>query len=915
MTRTVKIAKGVIALALLAGLVGGVPWALWHYVGWPLARHIPSWSQFTTALDTHGIPDQTLLKGLACVVWIAWAILAASVLVELPAALQGRTARRLGVAGPIQPLVGHLVAAVIVAALAIAPQAGPTVPRPLGTTVGLGHPRLPVAITLVADVQPAAVVPVVKAVPNGSAPTTATDASPATSAYVVQRNDTLWGIAERELGDPLRWSEIYALNEGRQEPGGMTLDDPNWIYPGWTLVLPLPAEAPTSIAPVSTAPSSTAPVHTSTPLPTTPPATTALPGGAASTTHTPSSAGRADRRQTAPSGWLALSSGSRLGAAFAAGVLSALLAMRLRRRRTYCPQTPAAGRCLDPPKHEAALRDLITAARAANQRDEDIEEYEPPPLKPLSHLPDSEALIRPDVIEVASRDQDCLRMGLCDWPGLTLCGPGAEAVLRAWLAAVVTRNGPYGAEILMTSVLNERLTDGVTLPSVHVVNSHEEVLSRLEAAIIGRTRLLNDADIPDAVAYRQKFPEDPCPLVLAIVDAGGSAAEDRLERADLPMRRLGIATIALRSNDTESAGFEAPVVIVKEDGTLQRVQPSPLAQQLNGARLFQLATSEASELLAPVVAVHIDAEAVADEPDLVLDDSDEDLSVSGAHDQMPEATAMPLARDRSWPRLPKPAERTPPIQVSVLGPRRVVAFGELVESGLRSSAYELLAWYLLRPEGASAEAAIEALWPNDSAQRGKEHFWTALGNLRSRLRSLGEEGIDVLVKVGDHYCPDPDLIDADLWAFEDALVEAAKATEASQTTIALERAVDAYVSDFLPTADGLWVEPAREDLHRRALDACVRLTELYIVDGRIDAAIAVLERAIEIDPICEDAYRRLMSLQVRLGHYDSAQRTWRLLQGRLAELDLEPETTTTELVHEVMARRPAAPPGRPLQAR
>ena len=119
MTRLAKISRGVIALTFLAGLVGGVPWALWRYVGWPLPHRLPTWPQFTTALNTHGIPDQTLLKALACVVWITWAILAASVLVELPAALHGRTARRLGIAGPIQPLVGHLVAAVIVAALAV----------------------------------------------------------------------------------------------------------------------------------------------------------------------------------------------------------------------------------------------------------------------------------------------------------------------------------------------------------------------------------------------------------------------------------------------------------------------------------------------------------------------------------------------------------------------------------------------------------------------------------------------------------------------------------------------------------------------------------------------------------------------------------------------------------------------------
>lgn len=903
MTRIARISRGFVALTFLTGLVGGVPWALWHYVGWPLPHQLPTWSRFTTALDTHGIPDETLLKALACVVWITWAILAASVLVELPAALHGRTARRLGIAGPIQPLVGHLVAAVIVAALAVAPRPGPTVPRPLGATVGQGGPRAPIAMALVTDAQPAAAPWASQPAPNGSTPGTATDASPASAIYVVQRNDTLWGIAERELGDPLRWSEIYALNQGRAEPDGMTLDDPNWIYPGWTLVLPIPVVAPSPSAPAFTAPSSVSPVPTPTPSPTPPPTTTAPAGGDSARTHTRSSVGGVVQRQTAPLGWLALSSGSRLGASFAAGVLSALVTMRLRRRRAYCPRTPAAGRCLDAPKQKPALRDLIAAAGAANHHDdEDVGGNEPLPRKPLNNLPDSEALLRPDVIEVASRDQDGLRIGLCDWPGLTLYGPGAESALRAWLAAVVTRNGPYGAEILLPSLLGKRLIDGTDLPSLHVVESHHEVLTRLEATIIGRTRQLEDADIPDAIAYRQRFPEDPFPLVLAIVDANGSAIEDRFPRAHTAIGRLGITTVAIGADDAELVGMEASLAIVEEDGSLRRVQPPALAQLLDGARLFQLATSEASELLAPVAAVHTDWGDGSDEADLALDDSEEDSSAPNTSDQ--KLAAATLARVAAWPCASAPAKGTAPIQVSVFGPRRVVAFGEPVDSGLRSSAYELLAWYLLRPEGARAELAIEALWPNESAQRGKEHFWTALGNLRSRLRTVGEDGIDVLVKSGDHYRPDPQIIDADLWIFEEALVDAAKETDGLQATASLERAVAAYISDFLPAAESLWVEPVREDLHRRALDACVRLSELYLADGRTDAAIAVLERSIEIDSICEDAYRRLLTLQASLGRYDGAQRTWRLLQGRLAELDLEPETTTTELVREIMARLP-----------
>ena len=43
-------------------------------------------------------------------------------------------------------------------------------------------------------------------------------------SYAVIKGDTLWDIAERYLGDPLRWEEIWWLTEG--------ISDPNIIEPG-----------------------------------------------------------------------------------------------------------------------------------------------------------------------------------------------------------------------------------------------------------------------------------------------------------------------------------------------------------------------------------------------------------------------------------------------------------------------------------------------------------------------------------------------------------------------------------------------------------------------------------------------------------------------------------------------------------
>lgn len=57
-------------------------------------------------------------------------------------------------------------------------------------------------------------------------------------------HDTLSRIAARELGDPNRWPEIYALNHGRPQDRYGSLQDPNLIHPGWVLEIQGPDHQP-----------------------------------------------------------------------------------------------------------------------------------------------------------------------------------------------------------------------------------------------------------------------------------------------------------------------------------------------------------------------------------------------------------------------------------------------------------------------------------------------------------------------------------------------------------------------------------------------------------------------------------------------------------------------------------------------
>jgi LysM domain len=242
--RAADVGRGFVALVGTLVLVVGVPVALVTWVGSPLPAEVPTLDEVSGALRDTYIPESFLVKALALVCWLVWTELLVSLIVEAIAYVRGRKAGSVPLAGGVQRWAARLIATTaLLGALVATRNSSGTATQTRADLI----PTVQPVSTLVVDDdlgRRATRDTEVPVAPSGPAP-----------VYEVQRRDTLWDIAERHLGDPFRWQEIFRLNQGKPQADGTCLTDPDLIYVGWKLELPPdaygvgPAPAPPVEAP------------------------------------------------------------------------------------------------------------------------------------------------------------------------------------------------------------------------------------------------------------------------------------------------------------------------------------------------------------------------------------------------------------------------------------------------------------------------------------------------------------------------------------------------------------------------------------------------------------------------------------------------------------------------------------------
>jgi DNA-binding SARP family transcriptional activator len=263
-TRNIVDALGSLLTAVL--VFGATPAVLVTVVGNPLGDGLGhQWREGA----------RLALAGVALVAWLAW--LACCTQLTRSVVAQVRRGHVSTPAGAVlTERVAARIAAGVLSLIALASPLALTSGAGASSRSGSTAPAGPLSSSLVnvASTATQTTAPTASAVVPAPAPAPAA----AAATYVVQPGDSLWSIADVQLGASDDWPAIAALNLGRPMPGGLRFVDPNRIYTGWTLQMPdqpleaaAPAESPLA-APAAT------------------PATVAVPPAAAASAPAPARA-------------------------------------------------------------------------------------------------------------------------------------------------------------------------------------------------------------------------------------------------------------------------------------------------------------------------------------------------------------------------------------------------------------------------------------------------------------------------------------------------------------------------------------------------------------------------------------------------------------------------------------------------
>lgn len=196
-------------------------------------------------------------------------------------------------------------------------------------------------------------------------------------------------------------------------------------------------------------------------------------------------------------------------------------------------------------------------------------------------------------------------------------------------------------------------------------------------------------------------------------------------------------------------------------------------------------------------------------------------------------------------------------------------------------------------------------------QQVARHFWPAAGETQARtnLRNLLAQ-LRAALPEADHYLhSDRQSVHwraaaaytLDVAEFQAALARARHATAPSTARHQLETALQLYWGELLPSADDPWLAPIRTDLRHSYGQGLTDLTELLLRQGDYQSALAPAQQLLQLDPLREASYARLMQIYTALGKRAAALWVYHSCVATLRRaVGIEPAATTRQRYEQLL---------------
>ncbi|NUQ12050.1 MAG: tetratricopeptide repeat protein [Gemmatimonadaceae bacterium] len=251
-----------------------------------------------------------------------------------------------------------------------------------------------------------------------------------------------------------------------------------------------------------------------------------------------------------------------------------------------------------------------------------------------------------------------------------------------------------------------------------------------------------------------------------------------------------------------------------------------------------------------------------------------------------------------------PAAPGPALRVLALGPLEIQCDGVTVPITAWRAARprELLLFLLCHRAGRTRDQIALAFWPDAAPAQIKNNFHVALHYLR---KAIGRAELVLFDR--ERYRVNWDLgVEFDVADFETAVRDALRQPPSELPAAALRDALARYRGDFLEDAGaGDWHLELRDHLRRLYVDGLLALGTHEEAASRFAEAAELNRRILTVDPLDEEASRRLMRCHARLGERAEALREFeRLARVLRSEFDAEPDPATRALAERLKRAEP-----------